>query len=445
MATCARIASRESPSTSATSVVGPTTIHRSFPPGLRPEPAKSSSSSGRRSCKRTRAESTHHHTTPRARSRRRRVQRLFLLRTRWCGAAMNWMTAPHGGMPPPAPQQQLGQGLARYGSAPGSLLASIADSVIRGGDGGGVDQVTHHPPMPPVGAAVGRYFSAESSGLTSCESSCRTTTTTTDGGRPPLERTYGGSGEIHVAAHDAPGGVPLFRHSSSPAGLLSRLMADPHGMAATRGIGSYSGSDGGAMAHRRLSSQWSFSRQDLPQISEMGGMIPDIGESIVTGGGGGGGGCNSSSDCGAGHGAQSSSFLSRNFSMSSWDDTNSIMFSPPSSSKKARVGDHGDDMVSSFSNIDSQFGLSKPSLEMPGMDDFMQLQTDSVACRARAKRGCATHPRSIAERERRTRISKRLKKLQDLVPNMDKQTNTSDMLDIAVNYIKELQGQVEVC
>uniref|UniRef100_A0A0E0CBN1 BHLH domain-containing protein n=1 Tax=Oryza meridionalis TaxID=40149 RepID=A0A0E0CBN1_9ORYZ len=364
---------------------------------------------------------------------------------------MNRMTAPHGGMPPP-PMPAAG-GLARYGSAPGSLLASIADSVIRGG---GVDQLHHQhqllPPPPPPQTQqqqqmVGRYFSAESSGLTSCESSCRTTTTTStaaaDVGRHPLERAYGGSGEIHVDASSAAAGVPLFRHSSSPAGLLSRLMADPHGngMAATRGMGGYSGGggDAGAMAHRRLSSQWSFSRQDLPQISEMGGLIPDIGESIVTGG------CNSSSD-GTGHGAQSSSFLSsRNFSMSSWDDTNSIMFSPPSSSKKARVaaaaaaGNHGDDMVSSFSNIDSQ----QSSLEMAGMDDFLQLQPDSVACRARAKRGCATHPRSIAERERRTRISKRLKKLQDLVPNMDKQTNTSDMLDIAVTYIKELQGQVE--
>lgn len=116
-----------------------------------------------------------------------------------------------------------------------------------------------------------------------------------------------------------------------------------------------------------------------------------------------------------------------------------------------------------------QFGLSNSSLELPGMDDYLQLQQDSVACRVRAKRGCATHPRSIAERvssstrsfptdslkkkarrniwchtasfdaglcqhrnqfrfpcslayvqERRTRISKRLKKLQDLVPNMDK-------------------------
>jgi hypothetical protein len=30
------------------------------------------------------------------------------------------------------------------------------------------------------------------------------------------------------------------------------------------------------------------------------------------------------------------------------------------------------------------------------MDDY--LQQDSIACRIRAKRGCATHPRSIAER-----------------------------------------------
>ncbi|EEE55824.1 hypothetical protein OsJ_04430 [Oryza sativa Japonica Group] len=140
-------------------------------------------------------------------------------------------------MPPP-PMPAAG-GLARYGSAPGSLLASIADSVIRGRGVGVVDQLHHHqhqhqlppPPPPQQQQMVGRYFSAESSGLTSCESSCRTTTTTStaaaaDVGRHPLERAYGGSGEIHVDASSA--AVPLFRHSSSPAGLLSRLMADPH-------------------------------------------------------------------------------------------------------------------------------------------------------------------------------------------------------------------------
>uniref|UniRef100_A0A453G455 Uncharacterized protein n=1 Tax=Aegilops tauschii subsp. strangulata TaxID=200361 RepID=A0A453G455_AEGTS len=298
--------------------------------------------------------------------------------------------AHHRGMPPP-PQ------LARYGSAPGSFLAALADSVARGGGGSDAPASQQHQ---PVAAVVSRFFSGESSGLTSCESSCRTADAP-----PALQRAYGGSGEIHVPLpqqqqQQQPG---LLRHSSSPAGLLSRLMADPHGnggMGGTRGGGMGSGyahshSQGGgnvdAMAaqQRRLSSQWSFSRQQdmMPHIAEMGMAMPtpmppaaDAGESIGTGHGGG------------------SSDLSRSFSMSSWDDTNSnIIFSAPGGGgKKAKLMADGDDgMVTSFSNIDSQFGSS---LDMPGMDDYLQLQQDSVACRVRAKRGCATHPRSIAER-----------------------------------------------
>ncbi|CAK9258305.1 unnamed protein product [Sphagnum jensenii] len=76
----------------------------------------------------------------------------------------------------------------------------------------------------------------------------------------------------------------------------------------------------------------------------------------------------------------------------------------------------------------------------PGFDDLADI---SVPCRARAKRGCATHPRSIAERIRRTKITERMKRLQDLVPNMDKQTNTSDMLDEAVEYVKQLKQKVQ--
>ncbi|KOM51329.1 hypothetical protein LR48_Vigan08g215600 [Vigna angularis] len=59
---------------------------------------------------------------------------------------------------------------------------------------------------------------------------------------------------------------------------------------------------------------------------------------------------------------------------------------------------------------------SAPHLKVDNMFTF----EDSVPCRVRAKRGCATHPRSIAERVRRTRISDRIRKLQELVPNMDK-------------------------
>uniref|UniRef100_J3MUA0 BHLH domain-containing protein n=1 Tax=Oryza brachyantha TaxID=4533 RepID=J3MUA0_ORYBR len=90
-----------------------------------------------------------------------------------------------------------------------------------------------------------------------------------------------------------------------------------------------------------------------------------------------------------------------------------------------------------------QFSLPKTSSEMAAIEKFLQFQ-DAVPCKIRAKRGCATHPRSIAERVRRTRISERIRKLQELVPNMDKQTNTADMLDLAVDYIKDLQKQVKV-
>ncbi|KAK9713701.1 hypothetical protein RND81_06G045700 [Saponaria officinalis] len=75
--------------------------------------------------------------------------------------------------------------------------------------------------------------------------------------------------------------------------------------------------------------------------------------------------------------------------------------------------------------------------------EMEKLLEDSVPCRVRAKRGCATHPRSIAERVRRTRISDRIRKLQELVPNMDKQTNTADMLEEAVEYVKTLQRQIQ--
>ncbi|KAM7512670.1 hypothetical protein LguiB_011545 [Lonicera macranthoides] len=72
-----------------------------------------------------------------------------------------------------------------------------------------------------------------------------------------------------------------------------------------------------------------------------------------------------------------------------------------------------------------------------------KLLEDSVPCRIRAKRGCATHPRSVAERVRRTRISDRIRKLQELLPNMDKQTNTADMLEEAVDYVRFLQKQIQ--
>ncbi|XWS24773.1 hypothetical protein CRYUN_Cryun27aG0013000 [Craigia yunnanensis] len=112
-----------------------------------------------------------------------------------------------------------------------------------------------------------------------------------------------------------------------------------------------------------------------------------------------------------------------------------------SSSKRAR-------------DLDTQYPPTKFQSQLKGEQsgqisnlidvDMEKLLEASVPCRVRAKRGFATHPRSIAERVRRTRISDRIRKLQELVPNMDKQTNTADMLEEAVEYVKYLQRQIQV-
>lgn len=45
-----------------------------------------------------------------------------------------------------------------------------------------------------------------------------------------------------------------------------------------------------------------------------------------------------------------------------------------------------------------QFSLPQTTLEMATVEKLLHIPEDSVPCKIRAKRGCATHPRSIAER-----------------------------------------------
>ncbi|KAJ3681150.1 hypothetical protein LUZ60_015639 [Juncus effusus] len=267
--------------------------------------------------------------------------------------------------------------LARYGSAPGSLLSNLADSVI------------NNNTNPSGGAMMSRFYpggGGDSSGLTSSDSSCRTGSSPD----PRAAEAYG-----YVGVPDLTGDQPegnLVRHSSLPAGFLSHLLVDPHqGLSGTKPIGDYSHNTTETvdlLTNRRLRPQWSFSRQDsLSQLSDIN--IPDIGESINP----------------------------------SWNNENNSIFSKRN---------ENEDFLTAFGNMDDMSNV-----------DYLQIQNDVTTCKLRAKRGCATHPRSIAERERRTRISKRLRKLQDIVPNMDKQTSTSDMLELAVQYIKDLQGQIQ--
>ncbi|XVF37798.1 hypothetical protein REPUB_Repub20aG0041900 [Reevesia pubescens] len=228
-------------------------------------------------------------------------------------------------------------------------------------------------------------------------------------------------------SYHAPSSSSLLRQRSSPAGFLSHLNTE-NGFSVTRGTRNYS-SQGGANVNSghgvsRLKSQLSFTRQDsLSQISE-------VSENLVDG-------VTSSSN----HHNAAHSFAAAGFGMDSWDNTNSIVFSAPTS-KRAKNMDG--DIYNCLNALETQFSLPQTTLEMATVEKLLHIPEDSVPCKIRAKRGFATHPRSIAERERRTRISGKLKKLQDLVPNMDKQTSYADMLDLAVQHIKGLQNEVQI-
>lgn len=60
--------------------------------------------------------------------------------------------------------------------------------------------------------------------------------------------------------------------------------------------------------------------------------------------------------------------------------------------------DESRDIVATLGGYEFSGMASSSTLEMAGMDRYMQLQQDQVPFKVRAKRGCATHPRSIAER-----------------------------------------------
>ncbi|KAK9138944.1 hypothetical protein Sjap_009538 [Stephania japonica] len=317
------------------------------------------------------------------------------------------------------PQGHMGGNLSRYGSAPSSFLSTVVDSVL-GSDGDSISAVGSDP-------LIGRYFSPTSD------------STSSDKPSPSLDRSYAfpahqipssssaaaAADNIHSAAFRGGGAGPsqLIRHSSSPAGFFNHHLS----LAADKGgLNPYSSqvrNDGHGIPNGRLKTQLSFTRQEsLPQISE-------VSESIAEG---------SSSDEGQHNLGQS--YGSGSFSMGSWDN-NTIMFSAPPS-KQAK--DINGDIAAALSGIDSDSQFSLPRAGMSNFEKLLQLQKDSVPCKIRAKRGFATHPRSIAERERRSRISRKMKKLQELVPNMDKQTSNADMLDLAIQYIKNLQNEVQL-
>ncbi|CAK9157226.1 unnamed protein product [Ilex paraguariensis] len=235
-------------------------------------------------------------------------------------------------------------------------------------------------------------------------------------------------------------GSNLMRKNNSPVGFFSHLTAQ-NGYATMRGIGNYRLENGSnddlSPPSSRLKGQMNFSSRVPSSLGILSRISENESENIAVSGPEG-------ERLGNGNGE--TQFSSFGYPFGSWND--SSQFTPSFTGLKGERDDDGK-LIAAIQNgelgnhmpiLSHHLSLPKTSAEMTAMEKLLQFQ-DSVPCKIRAKRGCATHPRSIAERVRRTRISERMRKLQELVPNMDKQTNTADMLDLAVEYIKDLQKQ----
>ncbi|KAF8396103.1 hypothetical protein HHK36_017715 [Tetracentron sinense] len=420
-------------------------------------------------------------------------------------------------------QQQQNSGLVRYGSAPNSLLVNIGDGT--GGEGEGCeDFLQSRSSILEAETMFARFMSRGGTGdsaspdLHEIEEKCPTVVTPAavnqrnshflasmeheateiaqqqngyssasqmiyQTPRPPLLLNQSSASmeipyrvvnsmvmdqrpQVKTSSDNCSN---LIRHSSSPAGLFSHLTVE-NGYAVMRGMENFRATNGtngeASPSTSRLKGQINFS-PGTPSSSGLMSQISEIGSESI--------GASSPDNGNLGSRNGVNRCYIPGFPIGSWDesenftglkrarDDNGKIFSGLNASEiqNAEAGNR------STPGLTHHFSLPKTSVEMAAMEKLIQFQ-DSVPCKIRAKRGCATHPRSIAERVRRTKISERMRKLQELVPNMDKvkssytfqaqtivcrnskivisswqQTNTADMLELAVDYIKDLQKEVK--
>lgn len=300
-------------------------------------------------------------------------------------------------------------GLTRYGSAPSSLLNTTVDAII----GVGGSRL-----LPGTGQ---HYFSDDSTQQQQQQQQQH----------HHQQQQQRSSYEGQAGGFD---GSALLRQKSSPAGFLNHLATLNHnnnnnnagGFTITRG-------------NSRLKSELSFTGGGQECLSRISENVVDYASAAA-----GNGSLHTSTNTWGGGPDNNNNNNSNSIVFSSSQTQTNNNNNNNSSKKRSSRTDTNDDpdlLLHCLNALETQYSLPQTSLEM---DQLMHnIPQDSVPCKIRAKRGCATHPRSIAERERRTRISGKLKKLQDLVPNMDKQTSYSDMLDLAVQHIKGLQTQVQ--
>ncbi|KAE9606785.1 hypothetical protein Lal_00026273 [Lupinus albus] len=101
-------------------------------------------------------------------------------------------------------------------------------------------------------------------------------------------------------------------------------------------------------------------------------------------------------------------------------------------------------------SIKGQQGLSENDTDdydcesEEGVEAFPEeVPTKSVPSRGSSKRSRAAEVHNLSEKRRRSRINEKMKALQNLIPNSNK-TDKASMLDEAIDYLKQLQLQVQM-
>ncbi|XP_022742034.1 transcription factor bHLH130-like [Durio zibethinus] len=343
---------------------------------------------------------------------------------------------------------QPNSGLLRFRSAPSSRIANFVDNLDYGVNKGGFDSDrlisrfmnssrgdSEIEDKSGIEAAVNYANSQQSySGLPPHYPRQSSATSSS-----AMDNSY----ELLGMNHHSPGKPitsSLMRQSSSPPGLFANLSVQ-NGYAIMKDLGKYCGVNGTngeiSPSSNRLKNQISVSSR-LPSSLGMLSQISEIGNESI--------GANSPGDGKLGNSNSDARFYGAGYQYGSLNDSANFtenfygLKRTRDNDRKFFSSTQNGDLRSRVHVLSHHLSLPKTSNEMVAVEKFLRFQ-DSVPCKIRAKRGCATHPRSIAERVRRTRISERMRKLQELVPNMDKQTNTAVMLDLAVEYIKDLQKQ----
>nr|GEZ24834.1 transcription factor bHLH130-like isoform X1 [Tanacetum cinerariifolium] len=325
-------------------------------------------------------------------------------------------------------QQNMNSGLTRYRSAPSSYFSHLINNVGNIFELEENDQFFNTKLSSPETEHIQSKFMSNGNSLSSHQNSSQIRVNESrfldpmKQGQPSFPTQQHVMYQNHAHSKQAvpcsssgfsPENNNLIRQSSLPAGFFEYANIDD-GYSVMRSMDKYRHANGSVQDSHRVKSRMAFSSSSHPLS-----LIPENEGKTMAG-----------DNCGYVNG----------FGDGSWDEPVMLLGESDAIGLSENQNDEGRIHVSN--GLSHQLSLPTSSTELSDMEKLFQYQ-DNVPLRSRAKRGCATHPRSIAERVRRTRISERMRKLQNLVPNMDKQTNTADMLDLAVDYIKELQKQAE--